>query len=322
MVDQTRLSRNRFLVLGRAGMDFYADPPGTPLEEARAFFPALGGSAANIATAIAQLGGHAALITRVSDDAVGRYVVTQLQNYGVVTDYVWASGGGARTSLAVVETRAENCQSVLYRHNASDFELTRDDVASIRFDEAGALIVTGTALAMEPSRSATFEAMARARTTALPVIIDVDYRPYSWQSRHAAAEICGRAVAMSDIVIGNDEEFAVLAHDKDGLAFAKALSQQSASIVIYKQGEKGSITFAAQDSFALGIYRVAALKPTGAGDAFMGGFVTGLAYGLSLHDSVQRGSAAAALVVTRVGCSPANPTPEDLDHFIATHVMS
>ncbi len=321
-MDRTRLSRNRFLVLGRAGMDFYADPPGTLLEDAHAFFPALGGSAANIATAITRLGGQAALITSVSDDAVGRYVVNQLHHYGVETNYVRAMSGGVRTSLAVVETRVENCQSVLYRNQASDFELAGDDVASLPYDEAGALIVTGTALAMEPSRSATLAAIAHARKADLPVIIDVDYRPYSWQNRQEAAEICGEAVALSDIVIGNDEEFAVLARDGDGLAFAKELSEHSASIVIYKKGEKGSISFADHHSFTLGIYRVDALKPTGAGDAFMGAFVTGLAQGRSVHDSVQRGSAAAALVVMRVGCSPANPTPDELEHFIATHRMS
>jgi 5-dehydro-2-deoxygluconokinase len=69
----------------------------------------------------------------------------------------------------------------------------------------------------------------------------------------------------------------------------------------------------------MGIYPVTALKPTGAGDAFMGGFVTGLAEGSSIRQSLQRGAASAALVVTRVGCSPANPTQDDLQSFMATH---
>lgn len=50
------LSRNRFLVLGRAGMDLYADPPGTRIEEARSFAAHLGGSAANIAAALVRQG--------------------------------------------------------------------------------------------------------------------------------------------------------------------------------------------------------------------------------------------------------------------------
>ena len=320
-MDLARLHRNEFLVLGRAGMDFYADPPGTLIEEARAFFPALGGSAANIATAITQLGGKAALVTTVSKDAVGRYIQGELIRYGVSKAYVREDDGGVRTSLAVVETRSENCQSVLYRNGAADFELSVDQVADLPYEHAGALIITGTSLAMEPSRAATFAAISHAHHANLPVIMDIDYRAYSWRDQAEAADICRHAVAKCDIIIGNDEEFSVLAKGGDGLELGRALARESAAVVIYKKGEKGSITITKDGEFSLGVYRVTALKPTGAGDAFMGGFVTGLATGLSLKDSVKRGSASAAIVVTRVGCSSANPDLSDLQTFMAKHSL-
>ena len=72
------LKKNSFVIIGRAGMDFYADPPGTEVEHATKFITALGGSSANIAAAITRQGGKAALVTAVSDDAVGRYVLNQL----------------------------------------------------------------------------------------------------------------------------------------------------------------------------------------------------------------------------------------------------
>ena len=316
-MDLSRLRRHDFLVLGRAGMDFYAEPPGTPIESAERFFPALGGSSANIAVAIAKLGGTASLVTTVSDDAVGRYVLNQLKTYNVATDHVRLVKSEVRTSLAVVETRAENCQSVLYRNNAADFALSESDIASLPYDKAGALIITGTALAMEPSRGATLEAIRRAAAHALPVIFDIDYRPYSWTSKAEALAVCGEVARSSQIVIGNDEEFAVLAPDQDGLAFARTLAASTAGIVVYKMGEAGAITRSGKDEFRSGIYPVRALKPTGAGDSFMGGFVTGLPEGLPLPECVRRGSAAAALVVTRVGCAPANPTRTELDTFMA-----
>ena len=316
-MDLSRLRRHDFLVLGRAGMDFYAEPPGTPIESAERFFPALGGSSANIAVAIAKLGGTAALVTTVSDDAVGRYVLNQLKTYNVATDHVRLVKSEVRTSLAVVETRAENCQSVLYRNNAADFALSESDIVSLPYDKAGALIITGTALAMEPSRGATLEAIRRAAAHALPVIFDIDYRPYSWTSKAEALAVCGEVARSSQIVIGNDEEFAVLAPDQDGLAFARTLAASTAGIVVYKMGEAGAITRSGKDEFRSGIYPVRALKPTGAGDSFMGGFVPGRAEGLPLPECVRRGSAAAALVVTRVGCAPANPTRTELDTFMA-----
>ncbi|MBC7738271.1 MAG: permease, partial [Candidatus Saccharibacteria bacterium] len=62
-----RMRLNRFVVLGRVGMDLYADPPGTRIEEAQRYTSAIGGSAGNIAVALARQGAKAALLTRVSD---------------------------------------------------------------------------------------------------------------------------------------------------------------------------------------------------------------------------------------------------------------
>ena len=313
------IKNNHFLVLGRAGLDLYADPPGTRIEEAVGFSSALGGSAANIAVAISKLGSKASLISCVSDDAVGRYILNQLKRYGIGCEHMHTVVGEARSSLAVVETRVENCQSVIYRNGASDFQLDKIYVQDIPYREYGALIVTGTSLAVEPSRWATLLAMKLARQAGLSVILDIDYRPYSWASGTEAAEIYERASTLSDIVIGNDVEFAVMANGGDGLAFARLLEKVSANIVIYKKGEKGCTTFVDGKEFETGIYPVTALKPTGAGDAFMGAFITSWANGLDAATCVKRGSAAAAIVVTKVGCAPAMPTIQELDQFMKDH---
>jgi len=310
-----RLRFNRFMVLGRAGMDLYADPPGSRTEEALRFTSALGGSAANIAAGVVRLGGSASLVTAVSDDAVGRFVRRELARYGIDTSRVTRLGGQCRTSLAVVETRAEDCQSVIYRNDVADLLLTEAHVAGIDFDGYGALIVTGTALAVEPSRSATLSAMAQARAVGVPVVLDVDYRPYSWVSAADAATTCRMAAEASDMVVGNDVEWDVMAGGSSGLAYAGQLAAGRAT-AIYKMGERGSISLTGGARFETPIYRVTALKPTGAGDAFMAGLVTGLAAGLDLSSSVRRGTAAAAIVVTRVGCAPASPSAEKLDQFI------
>ena len=310
-----RFKRNHFLIVGRAGMDLYADPPGTRIEEATQFYAALGGSAANSAAAITRLGGKAALLTCVSDDAIGRFVLAQLQHYGIDGTYVFKTGGEARNSLAVVETRSDNCQSVIYRNNAADFQLTKEQAESANLEPFGALIITGTSLAVEPSRSAVLQVMQRAKAAGLPLIIDLDYRPYSWASREEAKRTCVNASHLCDIIIGNDEEFDLLAGAKGGgLAVAKTYG--STAIAIHKMGAEGSITFTGEKQFETPVFKVTALKPTGAGDAFLGGFCTSLASGHTLEDSVKRGSAAAAIVVTRVGCAPACPTIDELDAFL------
>ena len=315
-----KLAGNRFVVIGRAGMDLYPDPPGTRTETATQFFACLGGSSANIAVAIRRLGGSADLVTCVSDDAIGWFALNQLDHYGIGRRHVRPVGGEARNSLAVVETTIEDHQSVIYRNGAADFEMTEADMAAVDYASYDALITTGTVFAAEPSRSAAFAGFERARAAGLPLIFDIDYRPYSWPSAEVAAEVYSRAGAMCDVIVGNDVEFGFMAGDYDkGLDKARALVAQGAKIAVYKMGEEGAITITPDGEERTGIYRTNALKPTGAGDSFMGGFVSGLADGLAVRDAVLQGSAAAAIVVARVGCAPAMPTRTELDDFLTAH---
>lgn len=320
MTDLGRLSGRDFVIIGRAGMDFYPDPPGTRTEDAERFVTGLGGSSANIAVALTKLGSKASLVTCVSDDAIGRYALNQLDSYGVDRTHVRSVGGEARNSLAVVESRVEDHQSVIYRNGAADFEMTGDDIAAVDFARYSALITTGTVLAAEPSRSATFAAFETARASGLPLIFDIDYRPYSWPSAEVASEVYSRAGALCDIIVGNDVEFGFMAGDYDqGLEKARELANAGAAIVVYKMGELGAITFAGGQEIRTGIYPAEALKPTGAGDSFMGGFVASLAAGADVETAVLRGSACASMVVARVGCAPAMPFTDELDAFLAGH---
>lgn len=312
------MQRGRFVVVGRAGMDLYADPPGTRTEEATQFSAALGGSSANIAVALAKLGQQVALVSTVSDDAVGRFCYNELRRYGVDHAHVSTKSGEARTSLAVVETRAVDTQSVIYRNNAADFDMTVADVDQVDLTGVGALILTGTVLAMQPSRGASLAIMARARTAGVVVVLDVDYRPYSWASAAEAMQAYADAAVMADILIGNDDEFGVMAGAKaDGLALARHYARTR--VVVYKMGAEGAITITPDTEFETPIFPVTALKPTGAGDSFMGGLMAGLACALPLPDAVRQGAAAAAIVVTRVGCAPAMPTQVEIDAFMKAH---
>ncbi|WP_342078249.1 5-dehydro-2-deoxygluconokinase [Yoonia sp. SS1-5] len=313
------IRQNRFVVVGRVGMDLFP-APGMAVEDAEQFTADMGGSSANIAAGIVKLGGQAALVTSVSDDAVGRFCVNKLGHYGVQTTYVRSVGGEARNSLALYESRIEGHQSVIYRNGAADFEMTIADVEAVDYTQFGALVTAGTVFAAEPSRTAAFRAFELARAAGLPIIFDVDYRPYSWPSPQVAEEVLSKAGAMSDVIVGNDDEFGFMAGSKDkGLAKARALAGSSASIVVYKMGEHGAVTFADGQELRTGIYRVDALKPTGAGDSFMAGMLCAIADGHDLETAVLRGSACAAYVVARPGCAPAMPFPDDLETFLADH---
>ncbi|MDA9274730.1 5-dehydro-2-deoxygluconokinase [bacterium] len=314
------IKQKNFLVIGRVGMDMCPEPAGAAIEDATTMMVAMGGSSANIAAGLVKFGMKAALVTRVSEDAVGRYCVNQLGQYGVDATHVKPVAGEFRNSLALYETRVEDHNSVIYRNGAADFQMSVEDVEAVDYSQYGALITAGTVFAAEPSRTAAFRAFELAKAAGIPVIFDVDYRPYSWPSPQVAEEVLSKAGDMSDIIVANDEEFGFMAGGiEKGLAKAESLAKSTASIVVYKMGHLGAITFANGTQTQSGIFKVEALKPTGAGDSFMAGFIASLADGRDMDEAVLRGSACAAIVVAKPGCAPAMPDNAALEAFLAIH---
>ena len=289
-------------------------------EHATDMFVAMGGSSANIAAGLVKLGLSADLVTCVSDDAVGRYCLNQLDSYGVGRTHVRTIQGEERTSLAVYETRVDDHQSVIYRNNAADFQMSLQDVETIDYSNFTALITAGTVFAAEPSRSAAFRAFELAQKAGLPIIFDVDYRPYSWPSPTVAADVLSRAANMADVIVGNDEEFGFMAGGiEKGRAKARALAHSTCEIVVYKMGQHGAVTYTATEEIPTGIYPANAVKPTGAGDSFMAGFMAALAEDADLKTAILRGSACASIVVAKPGCAPAMPNSDELNSFLNNH---
>jgi 5-dehydro-2-deoxygluconokinase len=308
------------IVVGRAGMDLYPVPDGIETESAEHFAAEIGGSAGNIAVAITRQDNPAALLGALSDDAVGRFVRAHLERYGVDTSHCRMVTGTWRTSLAICETRPDDSETVFYRNGAVDLQLRAEDFDSSFVGSASFLVVTGTAFAAEPSRSAALHALGLARATGTFSILDVDYRPVSWDSADEATRVLADAARLCDAIVGNDEEFAVLAGARNGaLEAAAEFARNDGRFVVFKKGNAGSVTITADGRFETGIVEVDAKKPFGSGDAFLGNLVVGLRRGLSLALSVRRATAAAAYVVARRGCAFAMPTPAELDSFTRAH---
>ncbi len=291
------------VVLGRAGLDLYPEPVGTKTRDARTFRADMGGSAGNTAVALARLGIRAGLIAPVSADPVGDFVKRVLADEGV--DHLTPEGlaDGSRTSLALAETRPSDSEVVIYRNGAADLQL-REAPA----DQAPVLITTGTALACEPSQGATLAALQAAECT----VLDLDYRAYTWRSAEAARQTYAAALAHTDLLVGNEEEFALLAGLRNPLTYARSIAPNH-RLVIYKRGAKGAIALMPDGSEeAFGVFHVEALKPFGAGDSFMGGLMSQLYKGHSVAEAVRFGSACAAFVVSRPGCASAMPRESDV----------
>lgn len=321
-----RLQGQNVLVVGRAGMDLYPIPDGSTIETAEGFIKDVGGSAGNIAVALARLGMPAALFSAFSDDAIGRFVRRKLDEYGVNTSCCPQLNGLERTSLAMAETRAENPSVVIYRNNAADLGITKIHAENLDIQSIGVIVVTGTALSSEPSRSACLRLAERAREHGCPLILDIDYRPQAWKDRHEAQTMLGQMASHADMVVANDEEFDVVADgneggDNAGRAYAEKLAH-SGALILYKMGRGGCDILDGSSSTPVGIFDVEALKPFGAGDAFMGGVISALSESPVLQQAVSRGAAAAAMVVSRRGCASAMPDKAELVEFMASRKLA
>ena len=312
----SKIQKNNFLLIGRAGVDIYPDPPGTKTENANKYVTHLGGSSANMGVQLTKYGGSCSLLTRISNDALGKFVLNQLDFYGVKNTLIKLEDNESRISLAIVESTTEDHQSIIYRHKAADLFLNKNDIENSNIQKYECILITGTSLAAEPSRSAVLYALELAKENNIPVIMDIDYRPYTWESADKAKQIYNLACDYCSGIIGNEDEFAILSGSyESSLNYAKKKSK-NCELVIYKMGEKGSITFANNKEIKKGIFPVKPLKPTGAGDSFLGSLIGALLKKYDLQKAIEIGSAAAAIVVTKVGCAPAMPDLNEVLDFM------
>ena len=309
-----RMEGRMFLTVGRAGMDLYPIPDGATTERAAMFAPDLGGSAANIAVALARLGCRSALLTALSDDAVGRFVENRLRHHGVDMTHCHRTSGQERTSLALAETIAPDPSVVIYRHNAADLSITDRQTDAVTMGNIGALIITGTSLSREPSRRTVICLVDRAQEVGCPVIFDIDYRPQAWANENEARQTLATMAKRADATAGNEEEYDLL-DPGGGREFAEYLTDIGA-LVIYKMGKIGCDLMDKVHYEHIDVFPVTTLKPFGAGDAFLGGALSILAEGANLARAGLFGAAAAALVVSKRGCASAMPNRSEVHEFL------
>ena len=313
---QMTRKNNRVLVVGRAGMDLYAEPVGTSIENANNFKSQLGGSAANIAAGLSAQGVKVNLLAGISNDAVGKFVKNSCNRLGIGTELL-VTIPKARNTLAIVDTMGESTQAIIYRNSPADLFLKQEVVDRIDLNRYEMLVTTGTALTEDPSRSAILKLMKKAKDKGLEIIFDIDYREFTWTHKKEAEEILLLASGYANIVVGNELEFDFMSKtNSDGKNLAGQLSSSGGKISIYKMGSKGLYYFCDGKEKFVDSFQVKAIKPTGAGDGFLAGFCASKMNGMPLEEAILYGSATGAIVVTKVGCSEAMPDKVQLEEFL------
>ena len=122
----------------------------------------------------------------------------------------------------------------------------------------------------------------------------------------------------TNILLINESEIIELTKSKELKKAAHMVMSMGPEKIIIKQGSKGARCFSIDDELSVGVYPISkVVDPTGAGDVFGGGFVSGLAEGLSIYNSMRRGTALASFCIEDFGVTRLlDISRDELDHRI------
>ena len=321
--------------LGRAGVDFYADQIGSRLEDVGSFAKYIGGSSTNIACCSSRMGLATALITRVGNEHMGQFIREQLQREGVDTRMV-KTDPERLTALVVLGIKdSDTFPLIFYRENCADMAINKDDIDEDIITGAKALLITGTHFSTEHIYQTSCHALDVARNAGVRTALDIDYRPVLWgltskgdgETRFIANDQVTQhlqsILPKIDLIVGTEEEIHIAGGNTDSLQALRNIRQLSDAVLVLKRGPMGATVFdgtipaSLDEGITVRGVTVEVLNVLGAGDAFVSGFLRGWLNDEGYEQALRYANACGALVVSRHGCTPAMPTKDELDYYLA-----
>ncbi len=327
------------ITIGRSSVDLYGAQVGGRLEDMSSFRKYIGGSPTNIAAGAARLGLKSAVITRVGDEHMGRFIVEQLMREGVDVRGI-KTDPERLTALVLLGIRDdEQFPLIFYRENCADMALCEGDIDPGFIKEAGAVVVTGTHLSHPRTEAAVLKVLRLARDNGARTALDIDYRPNLWglsghddgENRFIASdEVSKRLQAtlpLFDLIVGTEEEFYIAGGSTNLVDALRTVRKISAATLICKRGPMGAVAFegAIPDNPDDGVsgpgFPIEVFNVLGAGDGFMAGLLKGWLTDQPWPVSLKYANACGALAVSRHGCAPAYPSWDELQFFFSRGVV-
>ncbi|TPI77656.1 5-dehydro-2-deoxygluconokinase [Mesorhizobium sp. B2-8-9] len=322
------------ITIGRASVDLYGQQIGSRLEDITSFAKSVGGCPANISVGTARLGLRSALLTRVGDEQMGRFIREQLRREGVSVDGL-KTDKERLTALVLLSVESEGVSPMIfYRSDCADMALAEEDIDEAFIASARSVVVTGTHFSRPNSDAAQRKAIRLMKARGGKVVFDIDYRPNLWglaghaegferyvKSDRVSAQLKS-VLPDCDLIVGTEEEIMIASGADDCLSALKTIRALSPATIVLKRGAKGCIVYDGPISddledgivgkgFPIEIYNV-----LGAGDAFMSGFLRGWLGGESFATAATWANACGAFAVSRLLCAPEYPTFEELQFFL------
>lgn len=312
------------VALGEALIDFA--PMGKNAMGCPCFSQNPGGAPANVLAMASKLGARTGFVGKVGNDAFGHFLLKTMDEAGIDTGGVVISSDNP-TTLAFVSLSDSGDRSFsFYRNKTADVMLEKEEIKSGILDNARVFHFGSVSMTAEPSRSATFYAVGKARTSGAIISYDPNYRPLLWKSEKEAREVMLKGVPFAHILKVSDEEMLFLTGTKDEEEGTLILADMGPEIVIVTKGADGAFLRMGEYTESFCTIKVDAVDTTGAGDTFLGSFLYSLILknGIKtakqikkitiekLREAVIFANIAGSLSTKHKGAIPSMPSPDDI----------
>ncbi len=323
------------LTIGRSSIDLYSNDIGVPFPEITSFGAFVGGCPTNISVGTRRLGLQSALLTAIGDDPVGEFILKFLEDEDIETRFIVIKPEHRTSAVVLGIEPPDKFPLIYYRENCADIELTIDDVLASPIAESRAILISGTGLSKEPSRTATLFAAEQAKALQREVFLDLDFRADQWHDPRAFGVSIRSALRNVDIAIGTEEEIKAtsmtnisqmsIEHSQisnpniegDIDVAVTTILDAGPNALVMKRGIDGADIYTKEgEVIHANPFPVEVYNTLGAGDAFASGFIYGILNGWDWQKSARLGNATGAIVVTRHGCANFMPTMAEVDAFV------
>jgi len=270
---------------------------------------ACGGKGSNAAVAAARLGAKVTTYGTLGNDANGKVLLNMLGSEGVNTKGLKLKDGAATGFVVIILDKDGNNRLVICP--GANMETTPDGLEEIFKDDFDAML-----LQLEIPLEANVKAVELGHKKGIVVVLDAG----------PAQEYNLEALKGVTILSPNETETKALTgiypeDDATCLAASKKLMERNGcEFVALKLGERGSYIYDGKKiAQMVAPFKVKALDPTAAGDAYTGALAKKYAETKDILAAAKYANACGALSTQKIGAQPSLPTDKELDAFIASY---
>ena len=273
------------LTVGEMVVDFISAEKTDTLSNATTFRRYLGGSPANIAVYVSKLGGRSAVIAKTGIGAFGKFLKSELQRHGVVTDYLQMDH---RTNTTVIFVSSTATTPDFEEFRIGDYLLESKEIPEEAIDRAKVVHSSTFALSREPCRSAVIECFRRAREMGKIVSLDPNYSRRVWPDYKEALGVIREAYKHVNVTKPSaDDARRVFGPDHEPEQYIEMFHDLGPETVIFTMGGEGNlVSEGGKITTHVPTRDVDVVDATGAGDSFWAGFLTALLDGNGVERSV------------------------------------